>query len=45
MLNSIDIISYPLIVDAETGIHQHGTAKYHMQSKDMFGIALLTLQH
>ena len=37
----IDIISYPLFADADTGIYPHAASQYHARPKAKRGIAML----
>ena len=39
----IDIISYPLFADADTGIYPHAASQYHARPKTKRGIAMLSV--
>ena len=39
----IDIISYPLFADADTGIYPHAASQYHARPKAKRGIAMLSV--
>ena len=39
----MDIISYPLFADADTGIYPHAASQYHARSKAKRGIAMLSV--
>ena len=40
---SVDIISYPLFADADTGIYPHAASQYHARPKAKRGIAMLSV--
>ena len=40
---SLDIISYPLFADADTGIYPHAASQYHARPKAKRGIAMLSV--
>ena len=40
---TVDIISYPLFPDADTGIYPHPASQYHARPKAMRGIAMLSV--
>ena len=40
---SVDIISYPLFADADTGIYPHAAPRYHARPKAKRGIAVLSV--
>ena len=39
----LDIISYPLFADADTGIYPHAASQYHARPKAKHGIAMLSV--
>ena len=39
----LDIISYLLFVDADTGIYPHAASQYHARPKAKRGIAMLSV--
>ena len=39
----LDIISYPLFADADTGIHSHAASQYHARPNAKRGIAMLSV--
>ena len=43
ILIKLDIISYPLFADADTGIYPHAASQYHARPKAKRGIAMLSV--
>ena len=43
ILIKLDIISYPLFADADTGIYPHAALQYHTRPKAKRGIAMLSV--
>ena len=39
----LDIISYPLFADADTGIYPHAASQYHVRPKAKRGIVMLSV--
>ena len=42
-IKTVDIISYPLFADADTGIYPHAASQYHRRLKPKRGIAMLSV--
>ena len=42
--NVLEIISYPLFADADTGIYPHAASQYHARPKAKRGIAMLSVE-
>ena len=43
LLSKMDIISYPLFADADTGIYPHAASQYHARPNAKRGIAMLSV--